>query len=374
MKKVVVCVPHSHGWLYPQVSVSSLLKFPPLASGVESQIVVVDNGVGWSPAIRGITDTRLGEKVTVFDNPKGNKFHASALDAVIEHFDFDYLMAWETDVVALKHGWLQWFMDNLRDGGFDEGQTPPDYAASAWHHEQFCNPSCTLYRREVLDRMMDFCKNHPDPYTLRWGDRFSLTAPLDNNISDQRAAESVREWICGPFAEKRGWPEGTVLKEPPSGQFKGPSWYEPGQQLHHWAVNAGYTYTILPTATTEMGHHRVPTQTFYGITDPFGRNLEIHEMWGKAWTVHLWGGTRALDIIKHPVTDEFVKQYTKFWLEREARFWRDSVDPDLQKETIELIRKWGWHYRSQGGLEVTDRDREAARFVQDCYAGGQVFI
>jgi hypothetical protein len=378
MKKIIIAIPHSHTWMWTQTCLASLLRNPPEATGFETEIVVVDNSP-WSPAIRGLTDTSFADRFAAdgvlidwMANYKNNRFHASALDCIVEKRDFDYLMALETDVLALRPTWLQWFVDQLK---------PTDFAVGHWHHEAFINPSCTLYRGDVLRSMAEWCKTKAPQDELRWGEDFSLTAPLDNNLplshNPAEVLAGLKEWIGGPFAEKRGWPEGTTLKESPSGQQKGPGWYEPGQMLHHWAVNEGYTYTVCPTATTQLQRPTgpMPVQTFYGNAPPaFDRQLEYAEMQGIAETVHLWGGTRALDILKHAVTCNFVGTNTPFWLEREARFWRDGVPPEIQKETLELIRKYGWHYKGAGTPEVTDRDREAVKMVEGCYANGGVYI
>src|SRR5882724_955958 len=207
MKKIVVAVPHSHSWFWTQACVSSLVRCPPRADGFAVVVAVVDNSP-WSPAIKGVTETRLGEYVRVVPNHKSNKFHASALDCVVETMDFDYLMALETDVLALSPGWLQWFVDQMRG---------TDFAVGMWHHEQFVNPSCTLYRGSVLKDMMKWCRG--DMYIdcgkgsqgifhsicddeLRWGPGFTKTAPLDNNLplSENPAAvlQGLKDWIGGP--------------------------------------------------------------------------------------------------------------------------------------------------------------------------------
>ena len=368
MKKIVVAIPHSHTWFWLQTCVASLVRNPPCADGYEVKVVVVDNSP-WSPAIKGIRCTSLGnmEGLSVISNYKTNKFHASALDCVVEKYQFDYLMALETDVLALRPTWLQWFVDQMR---------PTDFAVGMWHHEQFVNPSCTLYRGEALDDMATWCRLNAPQDELRWGPSFCESAPLDNNLplSENPAGvlRGLKDWIAGPFAEKRGWPSGTHLKERPSGQLKGPGWYEPGQQLHHWAVEAGYTYTVCPTMTTNRADG-LPLQTLYGsmMPDP-RRQLEAVEMFGNAETAHLWGGTRALDILKHPVTCQFVKANTPMWLEREARFWREVVPPEVQEQTLDMIRNLGWHITGQGSDHVSDRDREAAEFVRACYQEGGV--
>lgn len=369
MKKIVVAVPHSHSWLWTQTCAASLLRNPPKADVFEVEIVIVDNSP-WSPAVRGVTETELSKSFTVMPNYKTNQFHASALDCVVESIPFDYLMAWETDVLALRDGWLEWFLAQMR---------PTDYAVGHWHHESFVNPSCTLYRGDVLRSMREWClsRSADDADVLRWGNAFESVAPLDNNmLPGDPGIANMRSWVAGPFADKRGWPVGTRLKEQPSGQLKGPGWYEPGQMLHHWAVEAGYSYTICPTATVRLPQNGLPVHTFYGLSNfDSGRQLEFAELAATgAYTVHMWGGTRALDILKHDVTCQFVAGNTGFWLEREARYWRDSVPQDIQRQTIEMIRKYGFHLRGQGTPDVTDRDRAAAEKVKGHYAGGGVAI
>lgn len=384
---IYVVIPHSHTWFWLQSCLASLKRNPPHAKEYDVEIIVVDNSP-WSPAIRGITDTRLGKGVTIIPNHKSNKFHASALDCVVEDLDtFDYMLAMETDVLALRPTWLQWFMDQMR---------PTDFAVGMWHHEKFINPSCTLYRGSVLREMEHWCRSGAPQDELRWGELFTKTAPLDNNLplteNPAEVLRNIKSWVSGPFAEKRGWPEGTRLRESPSGQLKGPGWYEPGQQLHHWAVDAGYTYTVCPSLTTKR-EDSLPLQTMYGewgipeINEVYPRTarlgcglhghdhrrqLDPVEMFGNAEAAHLWGGTRALDILKHPVTCEFVKSNTPMWLAREARFWRQVVPQDVQEQTLELIREHGWHITGQGSDHVSDRDREAAEYVRRCYAAGGV--
>lgn len=363
-KRIVVAIPHSHSWLWSQTCLASLKRNPPRAEGYKVEIVVVDNSP-WSPAIRGICNTPLGDGVSILPNHKSNKFHASALDCVVEDCEFDYLMALETDVLALRPNWLQWFVDQMRE---------TDYAVGMWHHEKFINPSCTLYRGDVLRAMMDWCRSRQDANVLRWGPQFGKSQLISKREPErdyQGWYDEQIDWIAGPFAEKRGWPAGVSLKEKPSGQEKGPGWYEPGQQLHHWAVDAGHTYTVCPVLTTEVDG--VPVQTMYGATMPDPRRqLEAVELFGNAETAHLWGGTRALDIIKHEVTCGFVKANMPKWLAREARFWKAVVPLVIQAQTLGMIQQYGWHYTGQGTNYVSGRDREAAEYVREGYRRGGV--
>ncbi len=349
MKKIVVAIPHSHSWFWTQTCVAQLKKYPPIAKDFSIDIVVVDNSP-WSPAIKGITQTSLGDGVSVFANSKPNKFHASALDWVVDNLSFDYLMAFETDVVPLHADWLQWFVDCIE-------KSRDYFAVGHWHHEQFVNPSCTIYRGDVLKEMNAWCKANTSD-EQRWGENFSKVMKL--------GPRDV-EWVAGAFADKRGWPEGTVLDPAPSGQFKGFGWYEPGQMLHHWAVQHRYNYMECQTAHTMVDG--CPVHTIYGVDQTYAprRSLDFNELDNRGYAAHLWGGTRALDIIKHDVTDGFVKSHLEGWLTREARFWQQAVNPSIQEMTVELIKEHRWHTQGCGTPEVTQRDHNAADYVESIY-------
>jgi hypothetical protein len=359
LKRCVIAVPHSHTWFWTQVCLSCLERFPPAAEGVECRVVVVDCSP-WSPAIRGITDTRLGEKVTVIDNPKPNKYHASGLDTVVERFDCDYLFTLETDVAVLRPDWLPWFVAQLE-------RNPDWFAVGHFHHEGFVNPSCTLYRAWLLRSMAEWCRAN-DSDVMRWGPDFSLS----ETIKEPAVAASVR----GPFAEKRGWPQGTRLREPPTGQLKGYGWYEPGQALYHWCREDGDRgYLACPTFDTfKDGDPGWPIHTYYGQDMPEGRPYELRELFDAGpYACHFWRGTGALNVLKHKIDyDPKEYQFLEYCLPREARFWSQAVDPGVQKDTLALIHKHGWHVTGCMTPEVTDRDRMAVRLVEDQYRKGGV--
>jgi hypothetical protein len=96
-KDIVVVIPHSHAWLWLQTCVACLLRNPPRAEGYDVWVAIVDNSP-WSPAIKGVKETALGclENLHIIPNYKSNRFHASALDCVVESTSFDYMMALET--------------------------------------------------------------------------------------------------------------------------------------------------------------------------------------------------------------------------------------------------------------------------------------
>jgi hypothetical protein len=360
VKKIVVAIPASHGWFWIQTCLTCLTRYPPVAPGFEVKVVVVDNAWDWSPVVRGITDTRLGRHVEVFNNPKLNKFHATALDTVIENYDFDYLMAMESDVCVLRHGWLPWFLAPL------EANTNW-FAAGAWHHEDCINPSCTLYRGSVLREMDAWCKVNRE-IVNRWGDNFEKELVEELlPFPGYRSKEEILSWVAGPFSEKRGWPQGTVLRERPKHQSDGPSHYDPGQALYAWARHNGdWGYLALPTHTAWRKTHW-PYQTVYGA-DTEDREYELKELLGgNAYACHFWLGTGSLNILKHAVSPQH-EEFMHYGLPREARFWKQVVDPDVQRDTVALIKKHGWHTASKRtGGKPDQGDWAAAVTVESIY-------
>lgn len=328
MKKVLIGVPVSHTFFWPGICVSALQRFTTGVSDVEVEIVVVDNSWDWSAAARSVED-----RVRVVQNPKVIKWHGSALDYLIETEEFDYLFAMESDVLILRDGWLSWYL---------EAAQPKDFAVGAWHHEQFINPSATLYAREALKKMFAWCwANESDE--AHWGPNFEQVRKVDPNEMAAR----------GPFAERRGWAPGTVITPSPSGQLKGPQHYEPGQQLFHWAVNAGHAYSVLPTLTERDEQRQIPIGTYYGPSR------------GEAYAVHLWAGTRALDLLKHPVEDPCVRDNMSFWLQREAQIWLQYVPQDLQERTLRLIKDYGWRLQDHGSLPKAQFGGHPARHFEE---------
>lgn len=338
-RKVGVVVPHSHTWLNTQTCVAKLIAHTDPA---DVDIVVVDNSWDWSPSIRGITETALGSRVRVIPNPVHyyHRVHGSALDVAFANMSNDLIVTVETDAIPLRDGWLGFFLAHLEK---------TDYAAGAWHHQQFANPSFTLYRREAWERMkVGHCATFPAPkHNAYWGPEFRYTG----HITPEEAVDS------GPFCERRGWPPGTTMRHYPHMLNLGPYHYEPGQAFYHWATEfGGYTFGVVPFHDTHL--NGIPTGTYYGWTE--GKDIS------KAFAVHYWGGTRALDPIKHKafvrffndptwadLNDTAIGPHRPYWINREVSLWKQHVAPEIREQTLGLIGKHGWVNGPPTPLEQT---------------------
>lgn len=341
MPKIIIAIPVAHNYLWQDSCLSQLLKFDPGIHDI--QVVIVSNSHDWSPSINNMVNLSMQEDlpfpVEVAMNDRHSMWHGTALDYVVEYYDSDYLFTMEPDVLVLSDDWLLWFVALMseQDNCFSVGH---------WHEEgSYINPSATLYRMDLLKESFQEFRSNQDP-NMYWGQNFSR----QENILAHYAGflDDV-----GPFSEKRGWKPGTKLKGPaPSGQLRGYGWYEPAQQVHHWAVEKGCSYVQVPCRHDIHLSRAIPIGTFYG-KDP-----DFH-------IAHLWGGTRALDLLKHPVTDPTVGNNMDFWLEREAQIWNQVVPEDRKEVTRKLIRDVGWFKKP-----MSAREEQAVRTILGYYEKG----
>lgn len=326
---IVLAMAHSTSWFLTQTCLQSLRACPPEIPGENVQVVIVDNSWDFSPSIMGITETELGEGVTVINNPLRVRSHGGALDLAFERLKPDFLAICETDVTATRPGWLQAFWAMMQ---------PSDFVVGGWHLvEQYIAPCVAIFRGRVLSEVVEWSGKNPTR-ELRWGMTFEKVGMMTDDEWDGRTT---------PFGERRGWPAGTVLKVPSRCQDVGPGWYEPGHVLFHWGVNAGYTYSVMPSVTERGGHDgTIPVGTFYG-----DRNC--------AWCVHWSCGTRGLTTMFVPDgnqdwVDPWIGLNREWLLRREATQWLQSVPKAVQDKTLDLIRKHGWRIGN-----VTEGNRRA---------------
>lgn len=341
MSKVIIAIPVAHTILYQDICLSQLLKFDPGINDIK--VVIVSNAFDWSPTIENMVDLALDDhhpfQIEVAQNDRAAKWHGTALDYVVEYYDSEYLFTMEPDVLILADDWLKWFLEKAKNGNI--------FSVGHWHGEGFINPSATLYRMDALKDAFSEFRANQDP-NMYWGPNFerfqSILPHYDRFLED-----------VGPFSEKRGFSPGTKLKGPePSGMLRGAGWYEPAQQLHHWAVEKGYDYEAVPCRHDIDPERSIPIGTYYGNEPDF-------------YLVHLWGGTRALDLLKHPVEDPTVKNNMEFWLKREAELWMKLVPEDRKEVTRRLFKEKGWFNR-----EISDREAHAVREILKYYQAGGI--
>lgn len=316
MKKVAVGMTHGHTAKWLQTVIQSLKNNPNQA---ESDIYVACSWPG-HPSIKALTETPLGEGVTLIDCKRRLHSHATGLEEILELVwdkGYDYFFACETDCRAMKPGWLDWYlsfmsMPNVVMAGFfwEEGTN---------HYN--INPSATLYRMDMLKKYHTEARNNnEDIFWHPRGNRMGTDEGMDPTIKD----------VVGCFAETRG------IKNPNPIQLEiilrgvpQASWWEPGSWLY-----------VRSLGDVENVQARVPCDHIYIQTpgQPSVYTPEGTYYGGKAnpYFIHYWGGTRTYDFLKHPVNDGFVSGGTPWWIRREDHIWRETVPEDIRQIVHQL--------------------------------------
>ncbi len=320
--KVAIAMAHGHTAKWLQTVIHSLKENP---NHIDSDIYVACTWPG-HPSIRALTETELGEGVTLIDCNRLRRLHshATGLEEILEHIadkGYDYMFTCETDCRAVKPGWLDWFVSFMEDVNRPTFALPMGLAGFFWHegtNHYNINPSGTIYSMEMLLQYhKEARENNEDIFWHPKGNRMGTDGGMDPTIKD----------LVGVFAETRG------IQNPTPFQYevitKGvpqASWFEPGQWLYarlqgEWDekhVPCEHIYVQYPG-------HMAPEATYYG---------------GKAdpWFIHYWGGTRCYDFLKHPISDNFVKSCAPVWIKREDVIWRETV-PEKYRSVVHQINK-----------------------------------
>jgi hypothetical protein len=317
MSRIAIAVAHGHAPKWLQVIINSLKS---MDNEVQADIFVSHTWPG-HPSIRALTETPLGENVIIMDCIRRRQSHASALDQILEHIaplDYDYMFTTETDCIACKPGWLDWFLQQIKSKE-NAGMAGFFWRESKNHFN--INPSATLYKVDMLMKYHKECReNDSGIFYHPRGDKDDVTGGMDENI----------KIVAGVFSETRG------IKDPNPQQkeqiLQGvpqASWFEPGAWLYYRSLGE-YEHVGVPVdhIYTNFGGGRSPEGTYYGgKQDP--------------WFIHFWGGTRAWDHMKHPVTDMFVKRSSKGWLDREHTVWEQTVPPEYRAIVPEIYKEIG---------------------------------
>lgn len=326
MKRIAVALSHGHASKWLQTCIHSLKS---VSAGVDFDIFVATTWDRHNPTIapaystiKAITENDLGDGVTILECQRRKYSHATGLDEILDYIgdkDYEYMFTIEPDCKIMQAGWLEWYYN------FIKNDSKIGLAGFYWNeggNHQNINPSATLYRVDMLKQYHQEVRANKEGVFYHWeGNKLDTGQGMDPSIKN----------VVGIFSETRG------IKNPTSLQLeyirKGvphAAWFEPGQYLYcrlqgEWGevrVPCDHNYH-------QVNGHSVPEGTYYG-----GKN--------DCKVIHFWGGTRARDFMKHPVSDNFVKQSTPYWLDREDRIWKETVPEryrgivyEIEKETQE---------------------------------------
>lgn len=321
MSRIAIALVHGHAAKWLQVAMYSLQNNP---NQIGYDIFVA---VTWPdhPSLKAITENDLCKNVTFIPCTIRLHSHATGLDQILDHIadkdEYDYMFAMEDDCRICRPIWLDWYLSFMKDESIG-------MAGFFWHEgaNHFnINPSATLYRKSML------LKYHKE---ARENDEGMFWHPRGNRPDTDGGMDPTIKDVAGVFSETRG------IKDPSPQQkdviLKGvpqAAWYEPGAWLYCRSVGE-YGGVAVPcdhlymSYKGKIGVHTAPEATYYG---------------GKAdpYVTHYWGGTRAWDHLKHPVSDLFVKNCSPLWLDREDVIWRQTVPEHYRGIMDEVYKEMG---------------------------------
>lgn len=288
-------------------------------------ILVIDNSYG-HPSIKGITETSLGEGVRVAlpkDPVHGG--HQMALDHAIDLVETPWFVAWETDVLAVRDGWLDWLLSFVKDD---------QVAIVGWYwsigiddSRHYISPAGALYRTSILKRLKKECLDNPD-LSVCYGRDMSKRIDLAKDYPNT-AGKFIPEGNWGPFVECRGF--GNVYP------FPRDHWVpEPGNWIYNRCVMQWECVHVpgemVPSEPSEIALGLPHKYTYVGPSE------------GEAYYVHYWAGSVSHNFQKHKIPPWDAAKLP-FWLGREHRIWNEIVPEDVREKT--LNKGWAIPYNRE---------------------------
>lgn len=322
MKTATVVIPHAFTTRWTQIAVASLRRFQ---NDATFDILVVDNSIPHH-SIRGITETALGAGVTVTppqDPARGG--HQLALDYAIGLVETPWFVAWETDTVAHRDGWLDWMLSFVKD----------DFVAMAgWYwsigiddSRHYISPAGALYRTSILKMLKEECLRNKD-LAVCYGRDMSKRINLASEYP-HTAGRFIPEGNWGPFSECRGF--GNVYPFP----------------IDHWVPEPGNW--IYNRCSMQWECVRLPGDFVVNETVRENGIQQKHTYIGpsdaEAYYRHYWAGTVSHNFDKHQIP-KHDQPKLRWWLNREYALWNEIVPEEVRRQTIDagLVRTFDEEY------------------------------
>ena len=317
MSRVAIAMSHGHAAKWLQVIITSLKSHK---NEIEADIYVAATWPG-HPSIKALTETELGKNISVMDCVRRKQSHATGLDEILELIwdkDYEFMFTCETDCMACKDGWLDWYYNFMKDDPLI-GMAGFFWKEGTNHYN--INPSATLYRIDMLKKYhAEVTANNEGMFWHPRGNRADTDGGMDPTI----------KVVAGVFSETRGIKNPSPVQEKEILQgVPQAAWFEPGAWLYYRSLGE-YKHVAVPVEHiyARWAGGRAPEGTYYGSK----ANPNF---------IHFWGGTRAWDHLKHPVSDMFVKGCSPQWLDREHNVWMRVVSSENREIVEEIYQELG---------------------------------
>ncbi len=318
--KTIVVIPHSRTVKWLQIVVASIKAHPCKAV---FDVMVVNNSPAGDESLKALTETELGEGIRIEEN-KYVRAHAGALDytlSIIDPEEYPYFFSAETDCVALRDGWLDWFYGFMRDEWV---------AMAGWFwpgtDREYIHTGGCLYNTAILNRIkkqihqnenLMICYGSGLKKRLWLGEENAhLNTVPELKEAGQSYRDSLNSPYQGPFTEQRGFQEIWSKRDIKFYQ-------EPGA-WPYYRLQTEYECVKVPGRVSYFEPLHLAEGTWYG------------EPLEEAWWVHGWAGTVSHNYEIMKVVDKWQRDALPVWIEREDTWWRETVPESARNKVLEL--------------------------------------
>ena len=322
MKKpsIGIVVPFFNTPMWGQTSIYSLLTSldTSFLSKYSVEVLVVDNVESKFPQKCFVDALKIFNnediKIRFIDNPEMPKFHGTALYIGVCELNTDYLLCWETDIVALKSDWLDWLLSFFEDSnlwgvgtnyGIHDGYNDFNY------HIPIPDPG--IYRMSILKEINKECQDNKEP-VFYYGKDYKEFVKEDLQS----------KW--GVFSERRGFKE-THPNSPDGKEGKGIK-YGAGGFLHgEWLA-----FRMLRDGRFHSTY--IPQNVFM-----FEEDFIKYTSYGGDRIRHYWFGSSKWQFLMGEELNWVQIKTMRLRIEEEIKIWKMIVPKEYRKKVIELFNK-----------------------------------
>lgn len=326
MKTIGIIIPFYNTPIWGQTSLYTLCKtLEKHRDDYHIDIIVTDNTLPYTSRgkkrnfIKALSEPEYFREqgVKFFQPPEIQKYHGTSLNFAVRYFHYcDYLICWETDIIACSEDWLDTVLSYMEDNsvwmtGYENIHFNLDRDSRDW----YIMPNPGIYRQADLLKMdAEILKNKDR--TAYFGENYSLT--------EQCPVEYMND--VGVFSEKRGFKDVHALCPDGKGRFVRPSalYYENG----HWLF-----YRMLREGRNAKAFKY---EDFYEILN--NENVRSRTEFEDGKFVHYWGGTRSWDFLTHQEANLSQINYVKPKIELEVSLWRMLVPEEIRAMVPKVFR------------------------------------
>lgn len=329
--KVSVLIPTYKTWRWTAICIWHFKKF---GLTVDSEIIVCDNAPD-HPAIRAITDTHLGNGITVVSGNRDFHSHGNGYDIAARLATGDWFFTAETDSFPTREGWFEEYQKASEHWDLIGPEVPQSSG-------RYIHPAGALMNREIYEAALTWQEHNQDWWFvpgagLRFGEDkpYHIVAHHDDERLNTKDPD-VHLWrSAGPYQEMRNFDDDNWTDyhlRTGIGHFLHAHPVDKGTYYRKLGWEAGQWLAYFAEQYLNKRCLRIPAQLLW-MDGKHGQQAQQSGMWDGSF-VHCWGGT-----VSNLGPNAMAEDVKRFKLAQQDRYWQQL--PARLRLQIEAMEK---HY------------------------------